>query len=379
MKRACGLLAGALIAAFLLLSVWATPALAAGALSVWVNGVELKAGANYLANGSAVASAVMPAGGYAHFDETTHTLTLNNAIVNTASANPVFPASIDLIGANGDLNIVLSGESTLSYAADSTPYKPIYGIYSNGAITLSGTGELNISIEETSVNEIAAFGIYCDGDLTILSGSYDIFSKAIYAAFGMQSHGAILVADGDIQISAEGGMSFAIYALQDTFRMTGGTVVATVRSTLGFGIGLDAKAYSLEGGSSRYTVTGPENLAAGGLFTGNTLSFTGGVHIFSGTSEGLTHYGTGSVAYTLTGGQVYVSQSTDGSDKRVWTSDADGELAGLYPNVSDFCYVEFTGQPQTGDASRPWLWAGIAGLCLVLGAAGMARMRKKRT
>ncbi len=353
------------------------PALAANATYATVGGVTLNATTPYWANGAVTASATAPAtGGYVYFNVAANTLTLNNAVIDTMYTIPESPTLKGGLAANGDVDIVLIGTSTITTAANTSDI--IIGLWA-GATTISGDGSLNIQLSNTNASS-NMYGISGFGDLTILSGTITVDVSCGNSAYGVISNSKILVAGGNLDVETNGSMSMGVYTFDGSVRFTGGTVTATAISMGGIALGVYAKAIYMEGGTGVFMGSGGD--ISGGLgFRGIDLSYTGGVFYYSGLTSGLL-YDNEAPNYTVSApaGSVFVSENFDGSDLKPWTSDAaDGLLITQFPtDFSDFLYVRF-GLPdaQTGDAAHPWLWAGITGLCVLLGT-GLVWSRHRR-
>ena len=102
------------------------------------------------------------------YDETTSTLTLNNAVIDTVCEETDFR---DGIYVSGDINIVLKGDNIIrgegiDYGIDADP----------GSITITGDGTL---IVEGEYN-----GIYADGNITI-GGTVDITAMVMTEQYFM--------------------------------------------------------------------------------------------------------------------------------------------------------------------------------------------------
>ena len=155
----------------------------------------------YLANGSAVASATPPAsGGYAYFGNST--LTLLDAVINTLTIIPGHDPIMSLISADGDLNVVLAGSSTLNYSGSYAG--GVQGIFAEGEMTIGGTGSILI-ILNNAASGANAFGIYGTGALTVLSGSVTVTVSAARAAFALISSNNMLISGGTLQLETRGG------------------------------------------------------------------------------------------------------------------------------------------------------------------------------
>ena len=354
------------------------PALAANATYATVGGVTLNATTPYWANGAVTASATAPAtGGYVYFNEAANTLTLNNAVIDTMYTIPESPTLKGGLAANGDVDIVLIGTSTITTAANTSDI--IIGLWA-GATTISGDGSLNIQLSNTNESS-NMYGMLFFGDLTILSGTISVGISCVNTGYGVMSNSKILIAGGNLDIETSASMSMGVYTFADSVRFTGGTVTATAISIGEIALGVYAKAIYMEGGTGVFMGSGGD--ISGGLgFRGIDLSYTGGVFYYSGLTSGLL-YDNEAPNYTVSApaGSVFVSENFDGSDLKPWTSDAaDGLLITQFPtDFSDFLYVRF-GLPdaQTGDVAHPWLWAGIIGLCGLLGT-GLVWSRRRRS
>ncbi len=372
-----------LVAALLPLCVCVPSALAAGAASVWVNNMELTASAQYLANGSTLASATPPAsGGYAYFNSATSTLTLNNAVINTPYEFVMLGISTwYMVFAVGDLTIDLVGENSISYTLSGHSYSSIFGIgANNGSLMIGGTGSLkDLHIINSSL-ESYAIGLYAGRDLTIGSGSLNIIAQATESAYGIVALN-VIVTGGQTQIEAIGRQIVHGIELPGTqFRMTAGTLSVTATASYATAIPLYyVNDISMEGGDATFSGSAPSE-GYGAMIYSDTVNYSGGNFTYIGAEFALRREVGGAITYNLTDGAVYVSENTDGSSLRLWSAAADGALEN-----SAFRYVKFVpiykaaaDIPQTGDSFNPWLWAVIAVLCTLLGAAGAGLTAIKR-
>ena len=129
-------------------------AMAAGSDSIWVGGVELTGSNPYLASNSSTPSASQPqSGGYAYWDASTNTLTLNDY---TYSVKGYIYGYNGMTGAyrkdmtaviygNVDFSVVLNGENNLTNTGLSSEKILGSGIVGEGCnLTIKGTGELDI-------------------------------------------------------------------------------------------------------------------------------------------------------------------------------------------------------------------------------------------
>lgn len=99
------------------------------------------------------------------YDETTHTLTLTDY---TGSTTTEIDAGTVQLYVDGDLNLILNGQNTLSTDSD-------YGIWCSGNLTISGTGSLAVENVKT--------GIFAEGEVIINGGVLTV------NASGSQSYG----------------------------------------------------------------------------------------------------------------------------------------------------------------------------------------------
>ena len=350
----------------------ALPSASAAATVVWVNDVKLDSSAYYLASGSTVATTTKPAtGGYAYFNVAAGTLTLYNMQLNTPHTYNTY--NIPLF-ANGDLNIVLTGASTLQYHNNDA--RKFMGIYVQGSLTISGSGSLSINISNTNAASIL-YGIYVH-DLAIASGTISMDLESVNMIFGFDSFGDILVTGGSATIRCDGEDGYAIAAQMGDFRMTDGTVDALFTAN-DAARGLYAFNILLEGGSGTFAADGIATGSMGGEFKETALSVTGGHFIFRGRTYALNYQ---SRSYTLNLENVltYVSTASSGSGRTLWASAADGVLINTTAETSPFLFVEFMMPvPQTGDSARPWLWAGIGAGAVLLAATAVLLVRRRRS
>lgn len=371
MNRMKKTLAAFTLSMFLSLCLALPAALAAGSTEVWVNNVKLDASNPYWKNGNAPASA---ADWNAHFDAATATLTFQNAALDAVS--PTYTA---MVYAGADIRIVFQNHNTLAY--NSALYSTVYGVHANGDITIDGDGSADFRIT-TNISNGQAAAIYGEGGLTILGGSLTMDVRAGFVAVGIRGFNGFLHAGGHMDVYTEASRSYAVFENNILFRMTGGSISATSVSTDELAHALSGSQLSLEGGEGVFRAYGPTS-AYGLYFWERNLSYTGGRYLFAGDTSALFYSDIDSVVYTLTGGPVYATEAVSGSGKRLWISEAkDGRLESNLNETSSFKYVQF-GEwpelPQTGDNARPWLWAGMGALCVLLMAVGIpAAAARKR-
>ena len=133
-----------------------------GGAEVYVNNTRLSASKPYWKNRNAPASA---SDWNAHFDAETATLTLKNAVMDTAYATP---EGDTLVRASGALNLVPEGTNTLHRTGSQEG--STFGVYSADDLTIRGSGTLDILAKDSvSTGTIAA--IATNGNLTVQSGT----------------------------------------------------------------------------------------------------------------------------------------------------------------------------------------------------------------
>ena len=365
----------------LLLCTPAIPAGAAGATSVWVNGLELTSFTPYLGSGDIAPSASKPvSGGYAYMDYENARLTLYDMRLDTFHTHSTKYATYhSAVFANGDLEVVLAGTNVLQRTL---PDPGIYtGLYIQELLTVTGNGSLDIQMDSTS-DETYPYGV-CSDYMIIENGTLGVRLSGTSQICGLFSYSDIWMTGGSTTVRCDGGqLSAAIMASGGRFTMSGGRVTATANSPAGTK-GLYCGSVTLSGGEGVFSGYGGDDSEGGYLSAYfEKLSVTGGHFVFRGSTAALLTY-VNTFEMDLTGVQTYVSADGGGSGKSLWTSDADGRLIDKTFTPSPFHYVEFIAPgwyavpPQTGDGTRPWLWAGIA-LCALLFAAGAGLARRKR-
>jgi hypothetical protein len=375
MRKTNRIFAAFLLATFLVFSFTLPCASAGGGTDVWVNGIWLNGASPYWKNGDAAAS---PSDWNAYFDAATSTLTLKDAVIN----HPFDFTSKALIYADGDLNLVLTGTNTLSGAETAAP--ALYGICAVNSLTIYGGGSADFQLANT-YEPSAVYGIYAGESLAITSGLLTINVSGVLT-HGLASPGGILIAGGETDIQANGSEQCSLVLVDNTsFRMSGGKITGTAVSNEA-AVGVVSMGVVLAGGEGNFRAQS-SSFAMGLFNVGPVLSVSGGSFVFSGDSGALAAILApgDSVDLRLTNVKTYASDAADGAGKRLWDSAADGDLVGIVGRLSPFLYVEFIGSadpgslaPQTGDAARPWLWAGIA-LCAALGAAGLLLIARRQT
>lgn len=147
------------------------------------------------------------------------TLTLNNASVETDETKGCG------IYCDGDLSIVLNGESSVAYKG-SSGQSSAYGIFADGNLNISGsgklkllknasfsmgyglysqTGDVNISEEVTVDINANLCGINAGGDVNISGGNIKISSETK----GIGAGGDVNISDGDVEINSR---SYGIFS-----------------------------------------------------------------------------------------------------------------------------------------------------------------------
>ncbi|MBE6593599.1 MAG: hypothetical protein E7642_06345 [Ruminococcaceae bacterium] len=134
--------------------------------SIWVGGVELTQSTPYLSVGGTAASAEKPqSSGYAHWDTSTNTLTLNDYTYSGTgyvygTNNMVGEYKKDMTAAiytTVDCSILLCGSNVLNNTVKSSDKLLGTGIYADGSnLTIKGTGSLDISANYNGIYVIYA-------------------------------------------------------------------------------------------------------------------------------------------------------------------------------------------------------------------------------
>ena len=361
----------------LLLCIPAIPAGAAGAASVWVNGLELTSFTPYLGSGDNTPSAFKPvSGGYAYMDYEASRLTLYDMRLDTFHTHSTKYATFhSAVFADGDLEVVLAGENFLRKTV-SDP-NVFTGIYAQGLLTVTGNGRLDIRMDSAN-DETYPYGIICDY-MKIENGTLDVQLSGTSQVCGLISYNDILISGGSTTVRCSGGrLGAAIMASGGSFSMSGGRVTATANTSAGTK-GLYCGDMILTGGEGFFSGYGADDSEGGYLNAYfETLSVTGGHFVFKGSTAALLTY-INTFEMDLLRVQTYVSADGGGSGKSLWTSVADGQLIDTLWVTSPFHYVEFIGPhwywhavpPQTSDGMCPWLWAVIAACALIVAAAGV--------
>lgn len=181
-----------------LMPITSQTAMAAENDRIWVGGVELTASNPYLAsNGSSPSASQPQSGGYAHWDASTNTLTLNNYTYSgkgyvyghNGMMEPNRKDVTAVIYGNVDFSIVLNGENSLTNTGLSSEKSLGSGIVAEGCnLTIKGTGELDIFASDRGVQMKYAHQRTLNiegGKITIAPNTNDtIECQGIYSLYG---------------------------------------------------------------------------------------------------------------------------------------------------------------------------------------------------
>ena len=347
---------------------------AAGAQEVVLNGVTLSTAAPYWKNDNTT-YAVEPPEWNAYFDAAAATLTLQDAVVDTPADTASSHSQYNLIYADGDLALRLSGASTISF--DGTNEHGIFAVSSDGFLTVSGEGSVVVNIRNSDPSAVNA-GLFVDTEFICTGGSLTMDIQGEDFVLGVASH-EFLHAGGTLDISVTGVGGYAVLS-QGSVRFTGGSATIHIISTGEYVYALTGSRIYLEGGEGRFISSGS---GFGAMIAKDVLQASGGHFVLAGDASALTSYSISRVV--INGVNAYVSEQFSGEGRYLWMSVAPGEEKESDSRVEawPYRYMEFEAlamqAPRTGDESHPWLWAGSA-LFLLVGVAGMLMtMRKRRT
>lgn len=288
-----------LLALCLVFALMPATALAAGTIptEIWVNGSDiLQDSDRTLECGS----------GTVLYEESSNTLTLNAAIIDT-----VYQNESTGIYANGDLNIVVNGECSITEdGLDNFQTTIGIGIWANGTLNISGGGSLTINVMDAGVQANSIF--LTDTKISV---------TCQYNAFWAKG-GTITISGGDIAATSNGGNP-ALWADMDMI-ISGGKINAVSSGSNGMGAGgnlfisgtadvtaagyhpglFAANGISISGGKVNSTSTDDS-----GIFTRGTLSIsdTADVTAVGGLYCGLQADG----AITISGGKINVKSPND--------------------------------------------------------------------
>ena len=201
------------------------------------------------------------------YTSASNTLTLTGANISDCYSINDIPydtnTSVAGIYADGDLNIVLVGNNTITATATNLGYSS--GVYVGGALTISGSGSLTATggAIESTTNFISS-GIFASGSITINSGTITATAGNTTIA-GSQAGGAY----------GTGLLSFSSLTINN------GTVIAN-------------------GGTAEYQSTGAGRSSSPTTVNGGSLEATGGT--VNGTNQAYSYGILGSL--TLNNGSV---------------------------------------------------------------------------
>jgi hypothetical protein len=354
-----------------------TAALAAGADAVWINNYKLDSSAQYWKNNGTVGT---PSDFNAYFDAVTSTLTLDAANLTSLYTAPSGDSA--LVYADGELTVILKNDSSLT--CHGTSIYDIRGIWATSTLTLTGTGTANIDLQNDAADRGFAMGIVSGYDLNVQNGDYDMDIMATDQATGIFITHDTVISGGQIKVYTSAKDGIAINS-QGNVDISGGEIDATGSNT-GISVGMFGDEIFLRGGEGLLQA-GDAFISCGLMFENNTLHVSGGDFVFSGSNCAMSYGGTDPPSYDLRGIDTFVSEDALGLGRWQWKSKTDGELASSESH-SPFRYVQFSEKrslhgvsasaPQTGDGTRPWLWAGISVACLLCAAGVVLPVRRKR-
>lgn len=198
MKKARGLVC--LVALVLLACLLPATALAEGEYDLWVNGTQVtqQNAGDVLGNGTVA------------YNAATNTLTLNNAVINTAYTSDSYYTCG--IYAKGNINIQLEGNNSITISGGMFPA----GIHAEGVLTIGGSGSLQVSASGASVETRAISTGYTAGEA------------------------GVVINGGAVTVNASGaGATYAVYVdgsygttpPNRYFQINGGTVELNATST----------------------------------------------------------------------------------------------------------------------------------------------------
>ncbi len=362
----------------LLLCLGATAALAAGAADVQLNGTLLTAADPYWKNGGGGSAADWNA----FFDTSTSTptLRLKDAVINDTNGDGKY------ISADGDLNIALTGNSSIGGSPNA--YDGPVGIFVNGNLKISdgsgnGSGTLTIQITHAHSAPSVLDGIMV-GDpaysFTMESGALHIILSDTDESYGIVPGGQLIVNGGVLTVNSSAPKVFAVQAPQLT--VTNGTFNVTANaSTPQFGAVTIWFAEALiTGGECRFTSLSDASGLAWAAGQPEDFRVTGGRVIVSGLLDAM-YFDTPDTVVPIVTGSILVSENSSGAGMFVWDP-SKGQLASNQSGPSMFRYVELRGYkddyPQTGDSASLWLWLGVGLGALLLGGAAFVWFRRRK-
>ena len=189
-----------LMVCVMLLALLPGAALAADNYDLWVNGVQVTSdnAGDVLGNGTV------------SYNAQTNTLTLNGAAItipNPADVHPLYEAGIY---AGGDINVVLTGENTISISGQ----RIVAGIHANGVMQISGQGSLTINAASTGSEVRALSTGYTENEAGVVINGGTITARAsgdsgIYGVYVDGSYGTTLptrylrINGGTVELNAQ--------------------------------------------------------------------------------------------------------------------------------------------------------------------------------
>lgn len=207
MKRN-GWVAG-LIVCVMLLALLPGAALAADNYDLWVNGVQVTSdnAGDVLGNGAV------------SYNAQTNTLTLNGAAITIPNPDTVHSVYQAGIYAGGDINVVLTGENTISMSGQ----KIVAGIHANGVMQIGGQGSLTINAASTGSEARALSTGYTENEAGVVINGGTITARAsgdrgIYGVYVDGSYGTtpptryLRINGGTVELDAQSTSPYSCYA-----------------------------------------------------------------------------------------------------------------------------------------------------------------------
>ena len=279
-----------LIAIALMLSLSVT-AFAEETYELWVGGVQVTdANKGDLVTAINQAANATVATGSANFDPVTNTLTLNNFSYTGEGYAIPDTESGAIIYSNGNLNLKLTGASSITYDNSAETVVSTAGLFVEGDLTV--TDDSNGSLTATA----GYLGIHSDGNLTIPGGNTSV--KAIGTdgdGIGIHSTGNLTINGGKVEaigsdcgIAAQDGLTlnggiatvkgseYGIISQYDII-INSGTLEATASGE--YGIGVVASAVTVNGGTVEVISTGENGY---GITTYDGVSCNGDFDVYAG-------------------------------------------------------------------------------------------------
>lgn len=372
--------AGWLLAILVVAQFFAFPVGAlAKASDVVIDSVDLYSGNPYWKNGNLIGS---ESDWNVYYDAANKTVTMKNAVIERDDDSNY----LSLIQFWTDITLILEGENSIGFTGKSDGM--IRLIEANNNLTITGSGSLKLLNKPTGTDG-SAYGIEVEGSLTINSGAIYTECEADYSGLAILAYGNLTVAGGSLTLRAAGKQAFGLAGAGDWLRISGGVIDSRVTpGSNEFSAALFAINPQFTGGEGTFINAGDMD-HFGLVVAGDDARFTAGHHIFAGNAAGIymgfelkKDYTPRIGEFTLADGPtVYVSAVRSGDGKTLWLSDAEGSLFASDIMVSPFRYVELISAeylpPNTGDNAAPWLWAGVIGLCLLLGVSASMYCRKR--